>query len=308
MNRKLPENLNPYTKKKFEAIHTYDPYEGAIKELNQAFHTSYNLLIHHAHEKLGKAHTPVIVIHGTQAMLFHEDRQETVEIIPYLYHLVKAISHVSFGVYVTLANNGYGALTLDNREDMEAKCRLIEQALSVLDEESIPANYAGIQRQTLENALAMITEVLSSGQVEQERVAAFGRDNASLYLDNAALGAILELDVLHETVMRWKEQLGPENWQALYVVICGGHQARYREVTRQYFERLLHQQEGLGADREDRVVYAEHINEVEAALDLLARHIVDQTASVALFNSRTRLQQDLMADGAAAYLAELLPG
>lgn len=307
MNRKLPENLNPHTKKKFEAIHTYDPYEGAIKELNQAFHTSYNLLIHNAHETLGKAHTPVIVMHGTQAMLFHEGRQETVEIIPYLYHLVKAISHVSFGVYVTLANNGYGALTPDHREDMVAKCRLIEQALSVLDEEPIPANYADIQRQTLENALAMINEVLSTGQVAGERVAAFGRDNAQLYLDNAALGAMLELDVLHETVMHWKEQMGPENWQALYVVICGGHQARYREVTKQYFERLLHEQAGLGADREDRVVYAEHINEVEAALDLLARHIVDQAASVALFDSRTRLQQDLMADGAGTYLLELLP-
>jgi hypothetical protein len=39
----------------------------------------------------------------------------------------------------------------------------------------------------------------------------------------------------------------------------------------------------------------------------LARHINDQQASIELFNNPTRLQEDLMSDGAAAYLEELLP-
>ncbi len=307
MKHNLPEDLNPYTKKKFEAIHTYDPYEGAIKELNQSFHNSYNLLIHKVHGTLGTADVPVIVMHGSQATLFHNGRLETVDVIPYLYHLVKAISHVSFGVYVTLAGNGWGPLQADCRADLEVKRGLVDKALSVLDEESIPSNYAGVQRRTLENALALIEEVLVSGQVEADHLAAFGRANAPLYLDNAALGTILELDVLHETVSRWREQMGPAAWDALYVVICGGHQARYREVSKQYFQKLLHDQESLDADQENRVVYAEHIYEFDAALDLLARHLVDQQASLALFASRTRLQQDLMSDGAAAYLRELLP-
>ena len=40
---------------------------------------------------------------------------------------------------------------------------------------------------------------------------------------------------------------------------------------------------------------------------LLARHLVDQRASVDLFGSCTRLQRDLMSDGAHEYLVELLP-
>ena len=95
-----------------------------------------------------------------------------------------------------------------------------------MDEEPIPGNYMATQRATLENALRIIEDVLVSGVVEESRLRAFGEKNAPLYMENAALGATLELDVLHEQVMRWKEQIGPENWQFIYVVICAGHQAR----------------------------------------------------------------------------------
>ena len=100
----------------------------------------------------------------------------------------------------------------------------------------------------------------------------------------------------------WTGELG----SALYVVICAGHQARYREASKQYFQRLLNEEDGEGAHFENRVVYAEHIYEIDAALDLLARHVNDQQASIELFNSPTRLQEDLMSDGAEAYLKELL--
>jgi hypothetical protein len=55
------------------------------------------------------------------------------------------------------------------------------------------------------------------------------------------------------------------------------------------------------------VIYAEHIDDPIAALELLARHIVDRQASVDLFGDPNRLQEDLMSDGATAYLEELLP-
>jgi len=61
-----------------------------------------------------------------------------------------------------------------------------------------------------------------------------------------------------------------------FAAICGAHQPRYREATCQYFGRLLHQPEGSGAEREDRLVYGEGLCDVDSALDLLARHIVDQ--------------------------------
>ena len=91
----------------------------------------------------------------------------------------------------------------------------------------------------------------------------------------------------------WRDALG---WPVL--VICGAHQPRYREATCQYFGQLLHQPEGYGAEGEDRLVYGEGLCDINAALDLLARHIVDQRASNSLFGDRRRLQEDLLADAA----------
>ena len=47
--------------------------------------------------------------------------------------------------------------------------------------------------------------------------------------------------------------------------------------------------------------------DVNTALDLLARHIVDQRASNLLFGDRRRLQEDLLADAANAEVRKLFP-
>lgn len=308
MEIKIPENCNPITREKFEAIESYDHYEDAITDLNQAFHESYNNMIHRTYERLGKETTPVIVMAHEEVMLFHNGRQEAVNVIPELYHKLKSIGHVSFGVYVTLADNGYGELRPDIRENLERQKYLIDRALKYLEYDPLPLKYMATQRLTLESARDIIAEVLAAGEVDEDKLLAFSKKSAPLYLEGAGIGARLEIEKLHETVMNWIDRIGDENWENIYVVVCAAHQGRYRETTLQYFQQLLHEQEGLAAELEDRVIYAEHIDEPQAALDLLARHIVDRRASIDLFGSATRLQRDLMSDGASDYLEELLAG
>jgi hypothetical protein len=307
MEINIPENCNPFTREKFEAISTYDQYEGAITDLNQAFHESYNNLIHRTFEKLGKENTPVIIMSHEEVMLFHRGERETINVIPELYHQLKGIGHVSFGVYVTLADNGYGELRDDIRENLEHQKYLIERGLSYLDIEPLPMKYMPTHRKMLETALEIIAEVLADGIVIEEKVLEYGHKSAPWYLEGASIGAQLEIDELHNVVMNWKQGMGEENWENIYVVVCAAHQGRYREATLQYFQKLLHEQEGLAAEMEDRVIYAEHVVEPKEAMDLLARHLVDQRASIDLFGSGTRLQQDLMSEGAREYLVELLP-
>ncbi len=307
MEIEIPENCNPITKEKFEAITTYDQYEGAITDLNQSFHESYNNLIHRTFESLGKEGTPVIIMAHEEVMLFHNGQQETVNVITELYHQLKGIGHISFGVYVTLADNGYGKLRSDIRDSLEQQKYLIDRAVRYLEVEPIPIKYMSTQRKVLESAREMISEVLAEGVVIEEKVLEFGQKSAPLYLESAGISARLEIELLHETVINWRAQMGEENWEQIYVVVCAAHQGRYREATLQYFQRLMHDQAGLAAEMEDRVIYAEHIKEPQAALDLLARHLVDRGASVDLFGSNTRLQRDLMSDGAQAYIEELIP-
>lgn len=306
MEVKIPENCNPITKEKFEAIETYDNYDDAITDLNQAFHESYNNMIHRTYELLGKETTPVIVMAHEDAMLFYNGKQETVNVIPELYHKLKGIGHVSFGVYVTLVDNGIGDLRPDIRDNLERQKYLIERGLQYLEYNPLPMKYMANQRLTLESARDMIGEVLATGVIADDRLRAFCELSAPLYLEGAAVSAKLEIEKLHETVMSWIDRIGDEHWENIHVVVCAAHQGRYRETTLQYFQQLLHEQEGQAAENEDRVIFAEHINDPNAALDLLARHIVDRKASIDLFGSETRLQRDLMSDGATEFLEELL--
>lgn len=307
MDIQIPENCNPFTKQKFEAIETYDQYEDAITALNRSFHESYNNLIHRTFENLGARKSPVIVMIHEDVILFHDGKEEKVNVIPKEYHQIKGIGHMSFGVYVTLANNGYKPLRPDIKEDLEHKIDLIDQALKYLEYNPLPLEYATTHRTMLESASNLIGKVLAAGEVVEDVLLDFCQKSAPLYLEGAQIGAKLEIDTLHDTVMNWIDRVGDDNWENIHVVICAAHQGRYRETTLQYFQRLLYEREGFSAKHEDRVVYAEHINDPQAALELLARHIVDQRASIDLFGDPTRLQEDLMSDGAAAYLEELLP-
>jgi hypothetical protein len=283
-------------------------YTRVINDLNDAFHHNYSRAVQYSYESLGRKDTPTIVVSGDHVTLFFDGKQETALIIPDLYQQVKSISHVSFGIYVTLANNGFGPLVDDMRSDLTDQLDLIEQGLLLLGKLGIQNELISLQHDTLISAAEIVRDVLVKGIIEEESLLEFGRASAPLYLDNAALAARLELDALHKVISHWKEQLGADSWKKVYVVICAAHQARYRETTKQYFQRLFHESEGLGANFENRVIYAEHIHDNEAALQLLARHLVDQRTSLALFGDRTRLQEDLMSDGAAEYLKILFAG
>jgi len=285
-----------------EAQDQYGDYVQIINDLNDSFHHNYSQVIERSHASLGRKETPVIVVSGDHVILFHDGREETVSIVPRLYQEVKSISHLSFGIYVILSTRGYGPVPEPLLAQLSAQLGLIEDGLAALDKLAIPEPFIALQYRTLSAAQAVVQDVLQSGTINEAHLQAFGAVSAPLYMENAALAARLELDALHEIVGRWRAQIDAADWANLYVVICAAHQARYRETTKQYFQCLLHEKESLDANTEYRIIYAEHIYDKDAALLLLARHLIDQKISLTLFNNRTRLQEDLMSDGAADYL------
>ena len=303
---RVNQRKNEYSKQPdFDAVKDGDlvnTYSQIIGDLNDAFHFNYKQAILNCYKTLGQRHSPAIIVSGDHVTLYYDGKHEKVLIIPALYQQVKSISHLSFGIYVTLVSNGYGPLAERLRTQLADQLNLINQGEAILDQLNIPPENVALQRDTLLSAAKILSDVLERGVVEEERVKEFGLVSAPLYLENAALAARLELDELHHVIGRWKEQVDPADWRKVYVVICAAHQARYRETTRQYFQRLFHEHESIDARDENRVIYAENVYENEAALQLLARHQVDQNISIALFSDRKRLQEDLMADGATAYL------
>ena len=303
---KLP---NPYTQRELAEARKLPPLNEPFAAINASFHDTYTRLVEQVLAQLGDS-VPVIVLIGDDATLLCDNGQQLEQVIPPHYHELKALGHLAFGVQLTLMANGSGSLTELTTNELHEKRAQIQEAQTIINTSQACASSSTKMKAPAEllcRARALVDRVLEEGAVDFERLREHIRALASHVFETAQLAVCIELEQLHALLGKWRIDLGEERWAGLYAVICGAHQPRYREATCQYFGRLLHQPEGYGTEREDRLVYAEGFCDVNAALDLLARHIVDQRASNLLFGDRRRLQEDLLADVASTEVRKLFP-
>ena len=299
---KLP---NSYTQRELSEARNLPPPNEPFAAINVSFHETYTRLVQQVLAELGDC-VPVIVLIGDDATLLCDNAEQREQVIPPRYHELKALAHLAFGVQLTLMANGSGRLTELTANELHEKRAQIRETQAITNRTSFTPT-VNAPAELLCCARMLVDRVLDEGVVDFERLQKHIRPLASHALETAQLAVCIELEQLHVLLERWCNDLGDQRWAGLYVVICGAHQPRYREAACQYFGRVLHEPEGHGAEREDRLVYAEGICDVDAALDLLARHIVDQRASNLLFGDRRRLQEDLLADAASTEVRKLFP-
>ena len=308
---KLP---NPYTQRELADARKVPPQNEPFAAINFSFHETYTRLVEQVLAQLGDR-VPVIVLIGDDATLLCDGREQREQVIPARYHELKALGHLAFGVQLTLMANGRGRLSDVTVTELHQKRAQIRETLAIINASPIGESRSAAScsstmkapDELLCRARTLVDTVLEEDEVDFDRIQEHISALASHALETAQLAVCIELEQLHALLTRWRNDLGERRWAGMYVVICGAHQPRYREAACQYFSRLLLQAEGSAAEREDRVVYAEGLCDIDAALDLLARHIVDQRASNLLFGDRRRLQEDLLADAASTEVRKLLP-
>ena len=303
---KLP---NSYTQRELAEARKLPPPNEPFAAINIRFHATYTRLVEQVLSQLGD-NVPVIVLIGDDATLLCDGAKLREQVIRARYHELKALGHLAFGVQLTLMANGSGRLSELTTSELHEKRAQIQEAQAAVNAWPDCASSSRIMKAPAEllcRTRTLVDRVLAEGVADFERLQEHIRALASHAFETAQLAVCIELEQLHALLARWRNDLGERRWAGMYVVICGAHQPRYREAVCQYFGRLLHQPEGSAAEREDRLVYAEGLCDVDSALDLLARHIVDQRASSLLFGDRRRLQEDLLADAANAEVRKLLP-
>lgn len=300
-------SANLLAAEKLEEIAEYLPDAGVLADLNRAFHEAYEQLVSEVLAQLGRKQ-PVLIAIEDELKLLADGGERSEGYLPEDYHKLKAISHVAFGVQLTLASNGEGRLKGSTAHHLEAMLAFVEAAEQHLVEQHLPKEALEPSKSVLRISRALVTDVLDTGTVQSAAVAEFARRVGPYLTQNISLATRRDLDRLHQIVTAWRDELGETKWSRIYVVICRGHQMRYRQATKQYFQRLLHESDGRAAELEDRVIYAEGCRELAVALDMLARHIIDQQSSCIFFGDQHRLQFDLLADAAGEYLDKLLPG
>jgi hypothetical protein len=265
--------------------------------LNNAFRGEYSRAKTEALSKVG----PLIIVEGTKAILVRNGKRTEAEIQPPIYQALKAVAHIPFAVFLMFDQSDSGELTEERLAELRDYRKLIVDARSSLGDRGFSETQLQRQQKIIDDSLTFLDAAIENRQVQKTALDDFARQMAPVLLENVDEAARVELDALHSHVSEWRDQMTPDEWKALHVVVMVAHMPRGEELTVQYFQRLFDEPiEG------HRIICAEGLWEEPRALDLLATHLIDGNAGAAFFGEFMRMHRDLLADAARAYIQNTL--
>jgi hypothetical protein len=254
--------------------------------------------------------SPLIVANFSTLIFRHNGFVETNRSIPDIYHSLKAVAHVPFGIFLRvdpIASEAGSDLPKNLAADLGEYQKRIQEAEASITQAGFSEEQLMRQQTIFRICNAYLDELLSSGKASRERLRAFTRDAGPLMLANADDAARAQLDMTHAAVMQWKKRTPPEEWKRLVVVVRGFQMARRLNILTQYFAKVIDEpSHSLGYPLESkRLIYAEFIMRDRDHLDLMATTFIDGDASDAFFGDRWRMSRDVLADGAENHLRQL---
>lgn len=258
---------------------------GALDEINTTFHDAYGGL-----RDAVATRDPVFVFLDHALTIVWQGQQQRIAVSPQRYHELKSIAHAPVAAFALLRGARDQVLTPEQRSALERLSANVRDNMVARDLE--PA------RITLDATAAFLDAVLTNGRVTAHSLEAFARKLGPTLLAVTDAATEVELAALHEAVEGALALLPQDRHAALQVVVVGEHQARERSLPMQYFRKRL--REAAGA--EDRVAYAEGVQSVQEALQLVGTRRLDRIVAVAFFGDAKRLQRDVLGDAAKARL------
>ncbi len=268
---------------------TTDP----LIDLNQTFRQAYA----DCRQKLIERSGPVLLVEGDNLVLLdHGHRRET-KVVPDIYHVLKAISHVPLAIYVMLLPYEDAALSQESLAGLRSYRQRVALAEPALKNRGLSEEALLRQREILQASLRFLDAVLDKKQVSAVELRKFTGDLGKKLLANASDAARAELDALDRQVRLWRASLPADDWQKLQVVVMGSALPRQGNLAIQYFAHLL-KEKGEGR----HIVYAESLFEESRAINLLGTHLLDTQIGVTFFDDAERMHRDLLADAAREYL------
>ncbi len=283
------------------AAHAPDP----LGDLDSSFLEAYTSLM----ASVSKAGQPYIVVAGNNLVLHRNGQQESVRVIPEIYHALKDVAHVPFTIYLELATaaTSASALTDEQLAQLRTFSAQLVSGRAALPAVGFDASQLGRQQKIFDDSMSFLDATIKAKQISKSSLESFTRTMAPLLLADADDAACYQVQATHNQMMKWKSVLTSDEWNHLVVVNMSGHQPRYRNVETQYFGWLLNTRgpQWSYPGESARMIYAESLSPGQGAADELAAVEIDANAARAFFGNEWRLSEDLLSDGAAKCIAKL---
>ena len=259
---------------------------------------------------LASTHPIYIEISGNNLVLNRNGEQESVRVLPDIYHALKDVAHVPFATYLELAPLAAANLPLTTEQisrlkDLEGK---IVAARNSLGDGHFSGAQLIRQKRMIDDSLALLRATEHTGKITRSSLEDFARAQGPLTMENSNEGGCYQVQEMHTQMMKWKGTMTSEEWNHLLAINKSGHQPRYRNVATQYFGWLFNTSDAprwAYPGESDRLIYAESLPKMQDVGDELASILIDADASAAFYGNRWRLSEDILSDGAAQCIARL---
>jgi hypothetical protein len=244
---------------------------------------------------------PVIVV-GRDIVLLANGKEVHADYTPDSYTNLKTLAHITLGTIGLLQAYlddpaAHLAKWQPHLERLRTRTRAVEPLLGEIGSSD---DALARDRFMMQRLLAFMDSVLERRTYSREELTATARELAPFLLASADEAARAQIDLLHSIVSQWRAGLSPTEWNSLRVFVLGSRMPRNGYLQFNYFRFAM------GEDAVDkRLIYGENINDPDGALALLGSILADRSIGTIAFADEGRLERDLLADGAEAYLLEL---
>jgi len=242
---------------------------------------------------------PVLICgHGALTLLNGTSRQVLPLKNPLHDHL-KTSDHEVLELYLILRDHTGQTLA----SDTIARLNTIRKTLSETERTVFTSNLTSPTKTNalslLNRSIAFVDLVLNARVVSESQLQSFTRSVGKDALANIDFAMKAYLDQLQQVVDKLVQHLGPAEIERLHVIVFGSHMAQKDNAEVQFFQKYLGESaEGM------KIVFCDEAISDDAALDLLATHILDASIGKAFFGDPWRMHRDLRSDGARRYLEE----
>jgi len=242
---------------------------------------------------------PVLICGHDSVTLLNGPSKQTLPFKSALHDHLKTSDHEVLELYLILRD--HTGQTLDS--DTIARLNAIKKTLAETERTVFTSNLGDLTKTTalslLNRSIAFVDLVLNARYVSESDLQTFTRSVGKDALANVDFAMKPYLDELQQLVDKLVRPLSPPDIGRLHVIVYGSHMAQQDNAEVQFFKKYLGEtSEGM------KIIFCDEAINDDAALDLLATHILDASIGKSFFGDPWRMHRDLRADAAHHYLED----
>ncbi len=263
--------------------------------VNERFHEQLEALAKEKRQEIASGKIPLVIRMDDRLVLRAGSKDCVTEITAEAYHQLKALAHLPVALFLQLKTDNDPATVF--REYLAPLNELVGQTREL----HIAAD---VVRRAADELLTAVEN--NHKQVDESAASAFNEALTPAFQMLVAAAASSEAAELLAAVQRYRDQVADaDRWSRTYYVVCAGMQPRYKQLSRQLFERWVSWETNGDKVARHRVVYAEGVDSVDDAAERVVTRLVSGDVAATFLHSPLSLDEDVLGDAATQALDTL---